>query len=204
MSKAPNGSTWLFRVAALIACTWMLQGCVMHSTTSESEFLLRRFATGTLDATDLPFGWGDVRSSAAEQPHAVGRTITYYGAGTDKPYVNVGQRILIYPNELESETAYQSLVEQAFPIAYVDKWQTPSVLEFSAHADQLRVACQSGLIDGRPFEGCVVIARYGDMVMDLSGNVFEDRWLTMDQFRRVLERVDAKMYRASQMQPTEP
>ncbi len=204
MSKAPKGSAWLVEVAVLIACIWMLQGCVIRSTSSESELVLQRFATGTLDATDLPFGWGDVRSSPAEQPNAVGRNITYYGAGPGKPYVNVGQRMLIYPNELEGEKAYQSLVEQAFPIAYADRWQAPTALEFSERADQIRFACQSGLINGQPFEGCVVIARYGDMVMDLSGNVFEDRWLTMDQFRRVVERVDAKMYQASQMRLNEP
>ncbi len=40
--------------------------------------------------------------------------------------------------------------------------------------------------------------------MSLSGIVFEARWLTMEQFRRLVERVDAKIYRASQLSSDEP
>jgi hypothetical protein len=37
------------------------------------------------------------------------------------------------------------------------------------------------------------MARYDDVVMTLYANVFEDRWLTMAQFKRLLERVDARV-----------
>ncbi|MBK9094675.1 MAG: hypothetical protein IPM84_18280 [Anaerolineae bacterium] len=36
-------------------------------------------------------------------------------------------------------------------------------------------------------------ARYGNLLTTLDGQVFKDRWLTMAQFRHLLERVDAKM-----------
>jgi len=51
---------------------------------------------------------------------------------------------------------------------------------------------------------CVIVARYDDMVTILYGKVFKDRWMTMAQFRRLLERVDKHMNdaRVSQSEPT--
>lgn len=169
-----------------------------------SEYAMRRFATGMVDATDLPFGWGDRRSTAAEIPGAIGRNITYYAEGPSRSYVNVGQQMRIYPNEEAARSAYEETVARAFPAEYSDSWLTPPELEFEGRSDQMKIACLSGSINGMPFEGCRAIARYHDMVSYLSGNVFENRWLTMEQFRRLVERVDAKMYRASQLSPNGP
>ncbi len=169
-----------------------------------SEYAVRRFATGMVDATDLPFGWGDRRSTAAEVPGAIGRNITYYAEGPGRSYVNVGQQMRIYPDENAARLAYETIVAKTFPAEYADRWLTPPELEFEGRSDQMKIACLSGSINGMPFEGCSVVARYGEMVMHLMGNVFENRWLTMEQFRRLVERVDEKMYRASQLSPDEP
>ena len=169
-----------------------------------SEYAMRRFATGMVDATDLPFGWGDRRSTAAEVPGAIGRNITYYAEGPGRSYVNVGQQMMIYPNEDAARSAYEEIVAQSFPAEYSDRWLTPAEVEFEGRSDQMKIACLSGSINGMPFSGCSLVARYKDMVMDLTANVFENRWLTMEQFRRLVERVDAKMYRASQLSPDGP
>lgn len=169
-----------------------------------AEYAMRRFATGMVDATDLPFGWGDRRSMAAEVPGAIGRNITYYAEGPGRSYVNVGQQMMIYPDESAARLAYETIVAEAFPAEYADRWHTPPELEIGGRSDQMKIACLSGSINGMPFKGCRAIAQYSDMVMYLTGNVFENRWLTMEQFRRLVERVDAKMYQASQLQPVEP
>jgi len=169
-----------------------------------SEYAMRRFAAGMVDATDLPFGWGDRRSTAAEVPGAIGRNITYYAEGPGRSYVNVGQQMMIYPDEDAARSAYEEIAAQSFPAEYSDRWLTPAELEFEGRSDQMKIACLSGSINGMPFSGCSVVARYKDMVMDLTANVFENRWLTMEQFRRLVERVDAKMYRASQLSPDGP
>lgn len=183
---------------------WAIALTASCQAPDSSKDMMRRFATGMVDATDLPFGWGDRRSTAAEVPGAIGRNITYYAEGPGRSYVNVGQQMMIYPDESAARLAYETIVAESFPAEYADRWLTPPELEFQGRSDQMKIACLSGAINGIPFEGCSVVARYKDMVMDLTANVFENRWLTMEQFRRLVERVDAKMYRASQLSPDGP
>ncbi len=195
---------WLMVIMTTMVGAWILWACAACSTPRESEFVLRRLATGMVDATDLPLGWGDRRSTVPEVSNATARSITYYAIGPGTPYVNVGQRILIYPSEDASKAAFQDTVAQTIPAAYEDEWVTPPELTFAANADEIRVACLSGFVNGIPHRTCSMIARYGDMLTHLHGNVFEDRWLTMEQFRRLVQQVDAKMYRASQLSPDKP
>ena len=191
-------------IAHAIIFVWAVALNVSCQAPDGSEYAMRRFATGMVDATDLPFGWGDRRSTAAEIPGAIGRNITYYAEGPGRSYVNVGQQLIIYPDKSAARLAYETIVAEAFPAVYADRWLTPPELEIGGRSDQMKIACLSGSINGMPFKGCRAIAQYSDMVMYLSGNVFEDRWLTMEQFRRLVERVDAKMYRASQLSADEP
>ncbi|MFZ2618471.1 MAG: hypothetical protein WA077_21005, partial [Anaerolineae bacterium] len=53
--------------------------------------------------------------------------------------------------------------------------------------------CNPGVLNDIPVRTCRVTARYGDLVTTIRAQIFEDRWLTMAQFRHLLERVDAKM-----------
>ena len=191
-------------IAHAVVFVWAVALNVSCQAPDGAEYAMRKFATGMVDATDLPFGWGDRRSTTAEVPGAIGRNITYYAEGPVRSYVNVGQKMMIYPDESAARLAYETIVAEAFPAKYTDLWLTPPELEYQGRSDQMKIACRSGLIDGIPFEGCSVVARYKDMVMDLTANVFENRWLTMEQFRRLLERVDSKMYQASQLQPVGP
>lgn len=197
-------STRASMVLCMAFCTLTLLACDAPWLSEDSSLVLRRFGTGMVDATDLPFGWGDRRMTVAEVPGAIGRNVTYYAEGPGRSYVNVGQQMRIYPDENTAQIAYEEIVAQAFPAKSADRWLTPTELEFTGRADQLKIACLPGSINGMPFQGCNVVARYKDMVMDLTANVFEDRWLTMEQFRRLVERVDAKMYQASQLRPVGP
>ncbi|MGB3060842.1 MAG: hypothetical protein WBD79_16675 [Anaerolineae bacterium] len=49
------------------------------------------------------------------------------------------------------------------------------------------------MINDIPNQSCSFIASYGQLITVIHAQVFEDRWLTMAQFRHLLERVDAKM-----------
>ncbi len=191
-------------VLCMAFCTLILLACDAPWLSEDSNLVLRKFGAGMVDGTDLPFGWGDRRMTVAEVPGAIGRNLTYYAEGPGRSYVNVGQQMRIYPDENAAQMAYENIVAQAFPAKSADRWLTPAELEFTGRADQMKIACLSGSINGMPFEGCSVVARYGEMVMDLTANVFENRWLTMEQFRRLVERVDAKMYRASQLSSDAP
>lgn len=185
-------------------CIFTLVACSAQSRTGESELVLRRFATGMVDATDLPFGWGDRRSAFSDRPGSVGQSISYSGAGAGITPVNVHHRLFVYPTEEASAAGYEQAVAERIPPAYSDKWIAPPELQIQSQADQFIARCLPALINGAPAYTCVVIGQYGAMLSELSAGTVRDPWLNMSQFRRVVERVDAKMYRASQLSPEEP
>jgi hypothetical protein len=146
-----------------------------------------------MNATDLPFGWGHPGDASIKSPDGYGLRVVYYGADPhSQSYVNVSQDLVYYRTVALSQVAYRAAVAEAIPTTYADKWVRPPELDLAAHADEMTIACLPGRINGIYHRACKVIARYDDVVMTLYANVFEDRWLTMAQFRRLLERVDAR------------
>jgi len=203
-SRSKRYITWTPGMILLLFLI-ILTSCTPRYRPGESEAIIRRFSLAMIDATDLPFGWGHRASYAVDEFGGVGRVIMYSGANPrSKPFVSVSQYIIIYPDEQQSSTAYDTAVAEAIPAAYADKWVHPPELDFQGHADEMVIACLPGRVGGFYLRSCKVIARYGDMVMRLYGNVFEDRWLTMVQFRRLVERVDKHMNdaRLPQSEPT--
>ena len=201
-SPRPNMALRLLLSSAVCICT--LVACWAQSRPDNSEFVLRRFATGMIDATDLPFGWGGRESSSPDRPGSVGQSISYYGAGPGVTHVNVRHRLFVYPTEEASAAGYEQAVAESIPPAYSDKWVAPPELQIESQADQFIARCLPAVINDSPAYTCVVIGQYGDMLSELSAGTVRDPWLNMSQFRRVVERVDAKMYRASQLSPDGP
>jgi hypothetical protein len=155
---------------------------------------IRRHGWDALNATDLPFGWGHRWSNTITEPDGYGLHVVYYGANPrSQSYVNVNQRLVYYRTVESSQAAYQAAVAQAIPAVAAHKWVRPPELDFPARADEMTIACLPGRINGIYHRACRVMARYDDVVMTLYANVFEDRWLTMAQFKRLLERVDARV-----------
>ena len=147
-----------------------------------------------MDVADLPALWGHRTGQTLHRSDAVGRRVTYYGPGSQiVSWIYVTQDVFIYPNEAESHNGFETLVDEAIPADYASEWPRPPDLDFSGHADELAVGCRSGRVDDIPLRSCHMIARYGDMTMWVTANVFDDRWITMPQFGRLLERLDAKL-----------
>jgi hypothetical protein len=150
---------------------------------------------GLLDATDLPFGWR--RESTGVPQDLTGGIIARYrdyrGPGSTPIFVRAGQSIALYSNESESDAAYQGAAKEMFPAGYEDQWPRPAELDFTMQADAIHIGCSAGIFDGIPAHTCRMAARYGNLVTTIRGQIFVDRWLTMAQFRNLLERVDAKM-----------
>jgi hypothetical protein len=180
---------WL---VGLAACSLPLSRMTSPGT---PESPTARIERGLMDATDLPFGWSR-RSTGVPQDQmgAIARYRDYQGPPRYAiPFVRAGQIIYLYANETESRAAYKELVAENIPPASANKWPWPPELSFPTHADEITVGCMVWVIDNIPNKACSVIARYGDLVTVVDGQVFEDRWLTMAQFRRLLERVDVRM-----------
>jgi len=161
--------------------------------TPESD--TNRIERGMMDAADLPFGWSRRDLGVPDDAKGgIARYRDYQGPPRSTMlFVRAGQTIFLYPNEADSQRAYAKIIAEEIPIAYVDQWSRPSELDFSARADAITIGCISGVINDMPNQLCSFIARYGQLVTVIHAQIFDDRWLTMAQFRHLLERVDAKM-----------
>jgi hypothetical protein len=181
-------------VAALtfVLCTVALTACWPSDPLAQAA--IRRHGVDMMDATDLPFGWGHRWSDSIKTPDGFGQRVTYYGANPrSQPYVNVSQYLVYYRTVAHSQAAYRVAVTEAIPAAYADKWVRPPELDFQGRADEMTIACLPGRMEGIYLRSCSFIARYDDVVMTVYADVFEDRWLTMAQFKRLLKRVDARV-----------
>jgi hypothetical protein len=190
--------SWLGLLGLLVALqitTACLAPLSQSMGATSTETPINRIERGMLDATDLPFGWR--RESTGVPQDLTGGIIARYrdyrGPGSTPIFVRAGQSIALYASEAESDTAYQATAKEMIPAGYEDQWPRPAELDFTTQADAIIIGCSAGIFNGIPAHTCRVAARYGDLVMTLRGQIFEDRWLTMAQFRNLLERVDAKM-----------
>jgi hypothetical protein len=189
-----------FTMPLLIAM--MLASCVTvyRGEAPTIEPTMQRFNAGLINAADLPAGWGHRSLLIDGSLGGVGRIVIWYGADPrDKPYVNVSQLIAIYPDEQSSKAAYKTAVEEAIPPAYATDWAKPPELDFQGHADEMTIGCLASEVNGESMSACRVVARYGDMVMRLYGNVFEGHWITMSQFRHLVEQADTRMESARKL-----
>jgi len=190
---------WLFGLVVLLLVSCLETACVTSKDprviATSTETPVNRIERGLMDATDLPFGWR--RESTGVPQDLVGgimaRYRDYRGSVNTPIFVRAGQSIALYASVGESEAAFQRATAEMFPAGYEDQWPHPPELNFTTHADVIRVGCSDGVFNGIPVHTCRIVARYDKLVTTLRGQVFEDRWLTMEQFRHLLERVDAKM-----------
>ncbi len=200
---APTGNyqwrRWLFGLVVLLLVSCLETACVTSKDprviATSTETPINRIERGLMDATDLPFGWRRESTGVPRDlPGGIIARYRDYRGPTDTPiFVRAGQSIALYASETESDAVYQKAAKEMIPIEYVDKWPKPTELDFAIQADSIIIGCHAGVINGISARTCVVVARYGKLVTTLDGQVFEDRWLTMEQFRHLLERVDAKM-----------
>lgn len=186
------GLAGLFCVLQMASSCATLQSPLAGTTPTETP--INRLERGLMDATDLPFGW---RRESTGVPHdlrgEVARYRDYRGPTGSPIFVRAGQSIALYSTLTDSESAYAEAAAAMIPKDYADKWPWPPELDLAMHADQIVIGCNPGFFDDIKAITCAVTAQYGNLVTSLYGQVFEDRWLTMAQFRHLLERVDAKM-----------
>lgn len=185
-------------IAVLLCLAYLGSACSIGRSPSESDEtteIRRRINQWMINATDLPLNYAQARFTDIEDPVGVGRAVTYHGANpVTQSWVNVSQFIVVFPDAESSIAGYERYLAKAIPPAYADSWPMPPELEdLEARADQLAGGCYSVQIDDLPMRGCRIVGRYGTVVTELYANVFEDRWLTMAELRRLLERADARL-----------
>ena len=199
---APTGNyqwrRWLFGLVGLLLVSCLETACVTSKDprviATSTETPVNRIERGLMDATDLPFGWRlDSTGVPRDLPGGIARYRDYRGPVGSPIFVRAGQSVALYATIEDSEAAYEETAANEIPATYVDKWPWPRDLDFATRADQIIIGCHDGVFNDIPASTCRIAARYGLLVTIVNAQVFKDRWLTMEQFRHLLERVDAKM-----------
>jgi hypothetical protein len=147
----------------------------------------------SIRGTDLPYGWdvGGIRPE--DEPNAEVRFYYYNNTfAQDLIWVSFSEELAIYSTKEEAAQSYEGWSQNNIPPAYADRWKTTPELEFDDHANQMKIACLPGKIDQIPYSACVAVARYENIIVVVRGNVFADQWLTMSDFRSILEAIDRR------------
>jgi len=127
-------------------------------------------------------------------PGAEARFLAFYGTwDSDKSWVNVSQELIIYPSSQAASNAYDKWLAE-----YTEAWIVPSELKIAGHAERMHVTCLPGYINGIPYNVCEAVSLYDNALSILGGNVFDNRWLTMEDFEAVLEAMDRRIAAAQE------
>ena len=111
-------------------------------------------------------------------------------------WVNVSEKVLVYGAQNAASEGFRQQRDKYFRPGVTD-WVEIEELVFPHHADEMKAACLEGYVNGMHHYACVFVARYGRVVIIVQGNVFDERWLTMEDFRSVLEAADRRATIAS-------
>lgn len=124
-----------------------------------------------------------------EEANNVSASMVYAYNHKDAFWIKVSQRIQIYPDNATARAAYDYEVREWFTA----EWGTPPGLTFSGHADMMTIRCIEMYIENVHHYPCTAVSLYGDTVIVVLANVFDDRWFTMDDFAQLLIVVDQRM-----------
>jgi hypothetical protein len=147
----------------------------------------------TIRGTDLPNDWdmGGIRPE--DEAGADVRFYYYYNTSAqDLMWVSFSEELAIYLTKESAAQSFEGWSQKNIPPAYADRWKTTPELEFDDHADQRKIACLPGKIDQISYSACVAVARYKNIIVVVRGNVFGNQWLTMSDYRSILEAIDRR------------
>ncbi len=191
----PRPSSFTSYLVCLLALALLLAGCLRDAVPPSVRAQLR---LAQMDGGDLPAGWGYRSSKLLEVAGGYGQIVGFQGADPARyPFVLVSQTLEIFGDVPTSRAAFAARVDRAIPPDASDVWATPPEVRFGSAADESRIACMPLQANGIPMQSCRAVARYGQIVMTVYGNVFQDRWLMMAEFESLLERLEQRAHGAS-------
>lgn len=146
---------------------------------------------------DLPKGWRRSDILVENASGAEGRFFIFQGTSDPaQSWINVNETLLVFDSIELARRNYSEQIVKSFPPSAADSWKRIPELEFPHHADEIKVACLPGYINGERVLSCKAVARYRNLVVVVYANVFDDRWLRMSEFRAVLEAMDRRIVAA--------
>jgi hypothetical protein len=187
----PSKSAWLFIGIAIFFYFLILALPSLLAGDPDDQ----RVFDARLRETDLPAPWFDGHGSP-QITIVDGKEELFYffhhNRVPDLLHVMIGENLTLYANEEEAHEGYVLKLGEGSPSLATDWQENPPALQFVHHADELESRCIEGSVDGHHHYACRMLCRYGRLVIGVLGNVYEDQWLTMEEFRQVLIAADER------------
>lgn len=148
--------------------------------------------TVMIDINDLPASWSpeNVEGGQLVASNGIGRDV-WFRKFYNQPWINIGEKVYVYQTQIAAKQGYEAQLNE-YARFELQGWEVMPELTFSHHADEMHLSCSEGYIDRQHHYLCSVVGRYGRVVIDVGGNVYDERWLTVEQFRGVLIKADQK------------
>jgi hypothetical protein len=143
---------------------------------------------------ELPSGWRLGRFAWDDVLGTPSRSYSFKHLPAAPIGTALSEEFVVYSTTVMAEQAYPQVTAKFFPSAYGFSWKTMPDLAFQDHADELKTACLPGeQFNGSPNMACSSIARYQNVIVQVNGFVHPDQWLTLSDFRQMLEAVDQRV-----------
>jgi hypothetical protein len=145
-----------------------------------------------IDVNDLPASWSpeNIEGGQLVVPNGIGRDV-WFRKFYSQPWINIGEKVYVYQTTAIAKQGYEAQLND-YARFELQGWEVMPELTFSHHADEMHLSCSEGYINKQHHYVCSVVGRYGRVVIDVGGNIYDERWLTAKQFREVLIKADRK------------
>jgi hypothetical protein len=146
---------------------------------------------------ELPSGWKNSGMIVQNNYGLESRYYPFHNEAADNAAVSASfsEELVLYPNVAAAIQGYEPILQWHIPPAYAKDWKTVSEFEIPTRADQRKTACLPPPSYSRPGAAltCVSVARYQNLIVIIGGLVHDDKWLTKDMYRAVLEAMDRRI-----------
>jgi len=139
---------------------------------------------------DVPSDWskGVYDTVELDVPNGLGLQ-RWMSRSHSQRWVNVSEELYWYRDNTLAAQAYRDILDKYGRLP-LQGWEQAPFSRPDMMAKQSHIACMEGYVDGWHHYACRVVAVYDGIVLDLAGNIFDDRWLTEAQFIEVVESAD--------------
>ena len=166
-----------------------------HDATPNAEEMLTK---ALLTKDDVPAGWYEVKVKPDTAADAIGRAVDFQGASDiGLSWVKLLQEVYLYTTNESATRAYQQLIGQGFPaLGKAGSWEPVPEFQALSHADHVTIACLPVQINQESVQSCRSVAQYQTLIVVMYSNLLEDRWMTVEGFKKALSAMDRRAMEA--------
>lgn len=168
-------------------CVVLLIGLYLSSRFTESGESLSYqvdLETLLLRSDDVPQQWS-IHSTRIRDMEA--KRAFYLQGYMEEAYFGFGEYVWLFDSAEDAHLKFEEYT-QNFSSSFF-----PTKFDWNLKADEFNIQCLNETINKISYDGCFIYARYDDIIILVSANIFEDTGLTYAQFQQVVENAEERV-----------